>query len=227
MPERKRASSCDIFPYEERKKQTKKLGLCLNALKIRKMTTQIMQGKASEERVWCQWVLVQLMDTNQSCSWQNTRGGVHKFMYLADKMVTIGMVQWWWWSRWWLYLFKGLTWYIVIKKCHLKVPPGKLFVDYPHGVSLTSNNIFVVIFTQPKRFMLRRFCMLKNDDRLGPLYVKRSMTYWEHEINNQDWIRSEFVQTTQCQRVSSGFDPGSVGELPLKLFTPSSSLILA
>ena len=23
-------------------------------------------------------------------------------------------------------------------KCHLKVPPGKLFVDYPHGVSLTA-----------------------------------------------------------------------------------------
>ena len=40
-----------------------------------------------------------------------------------------------------------------------EVPPGKLFVDYPHGVSLMGNNMFVLFFTQPRGFMLRRVCM--------------------------------------------------------------------
>ena len=73
------------------------------------------------------------------------------------------------------------------------------------------------------------------------IFMKRVFLAWEisNQINvqrntafnnwqvYQDWLRSEFVQTTLCRPVSSGSDPDLAGGPPLKLFTPSSSLILA
>ena len=48
-----------------------------------------LQGKASGERVWREWVLVQPVDSNQSCPRQNTRGDHHPEFVFLDKMVEI------------------------------------------------------------------------------------------------------------------------------------------
>ena len=165
------------------------------------------------------------MDSDQSCPRQNTRGDDHQGNFFLDKIVTI-------------------VDFVHIGDC-LCLVILTFDVSPKNCVSISRSHLESCLWTTPMgwvwpsiifcfnlRFLLSRVCIVHicwAQELSNQIKDKRGKDFcliWEVDIY-ENWLRSEFDQTTLCQLVSSGFDHGSAGEPPLKLFTQSSSLILA